>query len=441
MISTPETMAKAWQKSSLLERRKRAPLVPFPEAKGGSYEHADADGVQGVQPMLFRIQSTEALSDCTTAESTNASPAVTPGMPCEGCCESTPPEKTNACPRHAWTATTSPSLPGKIRREENKTSLRVRRNRRHPSIDCELVKQAAESDPFIHSQCPTLTDRYDGFQKLGEGSCGVVYKVRSRKDNEEVAIKVIRMQDEELLSIARKEYEMLRQVSHPNIIKAIDFFTYSMGAVLVLDYFEGKNLTRAVREAPGRRLWESTVQHVSIQLLGAIAKLHSCGIIHRDVKADNILLSHDLSDLRLVDFNAAKLLADGPALTMTGTVEYMPPEVLYGESPSQASDVWAAGLCIYLMLDGRLPAERRALRPRFDCQAAALFGKAPSCQGALVCLEGEKWERLTEACKETVKDCLETCPSLRPTAADMLTRAWLSRGPREMRLLQAAALN
>jgi len=413
-------MAELLQKSSLLERRKRPSLLPFAEVKEGGYKHADADGVHGSQPMLFRMGSTEALSDYTTAESNNASPAVTPGRPCQACCEYTPSE-IQACPRPAWTATTSMPLPGKIRREEEKTSLRVRRNRRFicPSIDCELVRQGEERDPFIHSQCPVLTDRYDGFQKLGEGSCGVVYKVRSRQDNEVVAIKVIRMHDEERLSIARKEYEVLRQVCHPNIIKAVDFFTYSMGAVLVLDYFEGKHLTRAVREAPGRRLRESTAQHVSIQLLGAIAKLHSCGIIHRDVKADNILLSHDLSDLRLVDFNAAKHLADGPALTMTGTVEYMPPEVLYGESPSQAADVWAAGLCIYLMLDGRLPAERRTLRPRFDCQA-------PLRQGALVCLEGEKWERLSEACKETVKDCLETCPDLRPMAADMLTRAWLS---------------
>jgi len=278
------------------------------------------------------------------------------------------------------------------------------------------------ADSVAHSRCSRLAEAYDGFQKLGEGSTGVVYKVRDRRDNKEVALKVMRMDDdEEQLQIAQKEYDLLKHVSHPNIIKALDFFTFSMGAALVLDYFDGKKLSKAVREAPGRHLQESAACHLSAQLLGAVHHLHSRSVIHRDIKADNILVSPDLTDLRLVDFNAAKQLRESQALTMTGTVDYMPPEVLSGESPSQAGDVWAVGLCIYLMLNGRLPSERRALRLRLDS-----LDEVPLYRGSLVRLDGDSWEDISEPCKDVVRDSLQYNHDLRPTASTVLAMPWFA---------------
>lgn len=290
-----------------------------------------------------------------------------------------------------------------------------------PSINCELVFQAQDSstDPFA---CLRLTEQYDGFEKLGEGSCGVVYKVRSRADNKEVAIKVMRMHDEENLSIAQKEFDLLRQVNHPNIIRALDFFTYAMGAVLVLDYFAGNKLMKAVRRMPGRHLQESTARRLSVQLLGAVGHLHERGVIHRDVKADNILVSFDMSDLRLVDFNAAKQIAESQALTMTGTVDYMPPEVLQGESPSQAGDIWAVGLCLYIMLDGNLPSERRALHRSLDGSPGL---QAHPHSGSLVLLGGKRWSDISESCKQVLRSCLEFNSDLRPKASDLMAMSWL----------------
>lgn len=420
--------------SSLLERRKRPPLLPVPwgAAKGG---YPCQDSQQDSQPLPSQ-QSVEAFSDTadyTTAESGNGTPCASPGISPVALAPRAKSEEASTASENDvvvlgdnfshWVPAESPSLPCKVRCEEATNSLRVRRKfLSRPQIDCQLVQAAAEqSDPWMHQQCPRLSDRYEGFEKLGEGSCGVVYRVRSKTDNKDVAIKVMRMNDEERLNIARREYDVLRQVSHPNIIKAIDFFKYSQGAVLVLDYFPGKKLARAVRDAPGRRLPECTAQQLSIQLLGAIAKLHECDIIHRDVKADNILVSHDLTDLRLVDFNAAKHLAEGAPLTMTGTIDYMPPEVIYGDSPSQASDIWGAGLCVYTMLDGRLPSEWRSLRPRL-----LNFTQANLQPGPLVRLEGEKWEHLSEPCKETVMALLENCHDSRVTAADVMARPWLA---------------
>jgi serine/threonine protein kinase len=233
----------------------------------------------------------------------------------------------------------------------------------------------------------------------------------------------MRMHDEENLSIAQKEFDLLRQVNHPNIIRALDFFTYAMGAVLVLDYFAGNKLMKAVRSMPGRHLQESTARRLSVQLLGAVGHLHERGVIHRDVKADNILVSYDMSDLRLVDFNAAKQIAESQALTMTGTVDYMPPEVLQGESPSQAGDIWAVGLCFYIMLDGKLPSERRALHRSLD--GGPGHQEHPQ-SGSLVLLGGKRWSRTSELCKKVLRSCLEFNSDLRPNASDLMAMSWLA---------------
>lgn len=380
---------------SLFERRGRElgkpPKLPSLVPKMG-YESSRSDVVE---VCSFRSSNSVDSRLSTAASSTSASPSASPG--------------------------TSPKIV--VRRDaEDLTPLRLRRNAfKAPLINCDLVHQDNCDDPFVHSQCSSLQDRYVGFEKLGEGSCGVVYKVRARTDNKEVAIKVMRMDDVEQLSMAQKEYDLLKHVSHPNVIRALDFFTYSRGAVLVLDYFEGRKLATAVRQAPGHHFQEATARLLSAQLLDAVAHLHLCGVIHRDIKADNILISADLTDLRLVDFNAAKRLAESQALTMTGTVDYMPPEVLQGESPGQPGDVWAIGLCLYLMLDGRLPSERRALRIRFDS-----LDEVPLHQGSLVKLEGDRWENLSEACKDVLRTCLQFHCDSRPAASAVFAMPWLA---------------
>jgi serine/threonine protein kinase len=295
------------------------------------------------------------------------------------------------------------------------------------------VLQEQLADSFAVSDCARLSEEYEGFEKLGEGSCGVVYKVRSRADSKDVALKVMRMDDEEHLLNARNEYKLLKHITHPKVIRALDFFTYSMGAVMVLDFFDGLKLSKAVRQAPGKRFNESCARQLSVQLVSAVSHLHSCGVIHRDVKADNVLVSRDGTDLRLVDFNAAKQVADSAPLTMTGTVEYMPPEVLRGQSPSEAGDVWAIGLCLCLMLTGQLPSERRALHISFDGMDVA-----PDMVGSLVRLDGGSWKVVSEPCKEVVRDCLELCCESRPSSSDILARPWFAMNAVEVEPVPAS---
>jgi len=284
-------------------------------------------------------------------------------------------------------------------------------------IDC----VSARDNLFTQSARRNVEDNFELLEALGQGTTGCVYRARRRADDERVALKVMRMEDEELLAIARNEYEILRTIEHPNVVQALDFFTYRMGAVLVLEFFEGQTLESAVREAPRQRLRERPeAVCLFAGLAQAIAHLHAMRIIHRDVKAANMLVSNDLRSLKLIDFNTARCVLEG-ALTMTGTADYLPPEVLLGESLSEAGDVWAAGLCLHLMLSGNLPYQRLSFATNRD------FGLAVrSRAGAPLSGDGAPCPDLSEACGAVLRGCLEIDPQLRLSAAELLETAWVA---------------
>jgi serine/threonine protein kinase len=150
--------------------------------------------------------------------------------------------------------------------------------------------------------------------------------------------------------------------------------------------------------------------------------LHSLGIVHRDVKAQNVLVSADMRELRLVDFNAATQELEG-SLTMTGTVDYMPPEALLGESPQEGADIWASGVCLYLMLSGSLPGKRKHFK------SLAEFARAMISGG--ISVDGEAWEQISSACKAVLWQCLEVDLAKRSLAKDVLQNKWMCQWPCE----------
>jgi serine/threonine protein kinase len=220
--------------------------------------------------------------------------------------------------------------------------------------------------------------------------------------------------DPEFLAIMEKEYQILKQIEHPHIIRAYDFFSSVDNSVLVMELFDGPSLESMVRSSEGRHLQVDTSRLLFCQLLQAIDYLHRHRIVHRDVKAANILVSQDQKDLRLVDFNTARCLREGLSLTMTGTLDYAAPEILQGESPSECGDIWSAGLCLHFMLAGRLPRRRE--------QFASLPDFAEAVATRKVTLHGRRWSGIPESCKVMLQQCLEVNMSLRPTAATLLGR-------------------
>lgn len=300
---------------------------------------------------------------------------------------------------------------------------REHRLKSRPSIDCNLIQNDGAPTPFSLSDPQGISKRFEVHEALGEGTTGVVRRAIRRHDGQQVALKMMRMDDEELLTTAKQEFELLRSIDHPHIIEAYDFFTYRMGAVMVLEYFAGKTLDDAVNGAPGGRLSENVAQGLFNPLALAVDHLHQQGIIHRDVKASNILVSDDLLDLKLVDFNTAQRVLEGGALTMTGTVDYLPPEVLLGESLSKKSDVWALGLCLHLMIAGKLPVERLLFSSRVE------FAEALASQEAR--LSGQEWQHISKPCRSLLRRCLATNPDVRIAATDILSSDWLGTEQRQ----------
>jgi cell division control protein CDC15 len=287
-----------------------------------------------------------------------------------------------------------------------------------PSIDFDLVKAHNDKiSSFDPADRQAVEKNFEVHEALGQGTTGVVCRAVRRSDGQQVALKMMRMDDEELLNIARQEFELLRTIEHPHIIEALDFFSYSMGAVMVLSYFAGQTLEESVHNMEDGYMPEDMSKRLFNALTMAVDHLHQQGIIHRDVKASNILVSNDRMDLKLVDFNTAQRVLEGGALTLTGTVDYLPPEVLLGESLCEKSDVWAVGLCLHLMLTGTLPVERRLFSSRIDF-AQALCSEE-------VRLSNQRLQFISLPCKDVLGSCLEPHPQQRADAATLLATQWL----------------
>ena len=249
---------------------------------------------------------------------------------------------------------------------------------------------------------------------------------------------------QEMGQIVKREYETLTTLTHPYIIKAIDYFTQSEQAIIVLEYFQGETLTRAVRTSCVKTggLTEEQARRVFQMLLSAVEYLHARHIIHRDIKGDNVLLgciiqfrvcplmllpccafelrlvSGDFNDLRLIDFNVAGRLLEGDSLTVTGTQEYWPPELFRDLSTrsiwegagmaGKAGDIWSAGLCLHLLMTGQLP-RRAADFKNVEAFKEAVVTKPVSCQGP-------SWKEISTPGRDVLQRCMQMEPQLRPTA-------------------------
>jgi len=238
-----------------------------------------------------------------------------------------------------------------------------------------------------------------------------------KSDQKEVALKCLEAKDEEVLQCRKQEYEVLRQLKHPNIVEALDFLICGSLAVVVLSLHDGATLEGAVRTADNGCFSETQSQNLFLQLMTAVAYMHSKRVIHRDIKAENLFISPDARTLHVGDFNTAKQLLDGGSLTMTGTMEYAAPEVLEGESPSEQQDVWSAGLCLHIMMTGSLPR-------RLHCfKTVDAFREAVSSKP--VDWTRSQWRNASEDCKDTIGNCMAVKKTARPEAPNVLRMPWL----------------
>jgi serine/threonine protein kinase len=203
-------------------------------------------------------------------------------------------------------------------------------------------------------------DRYKILDLLGQGGMATVYKAYDTRLEREVAVKVIRHEafPPEVLNDALKRFEReaksLARLSHPNIVKVLDYGEFEGSPFLVMEYLPGGTLKQRIGEPMS---WQDAM-HLILPVARGVEYAHNREIIHRDIKPSNILLAeHGMPTLS--DFGIAKLFQnEGAALTASGmamgTPEYMAPEQWTGKTGPQA-DMYSLGVILYEMVTGRRP--------------------------------------------------------------------------------------
>ena len=204
-----------------------------------------------------------------------------------------------------------------------------------------------------------LDDRYEILELIGSGGMANVYKARCHRLNRLVAIKILKSDLAENADFRRRfhdESQAVAQLSHANIVSVYDVSTNPDTEYIVMELIDGITLKQYM-ERRGRMDWRESL-HFITQIMRGLSHAHSRGIIHRDIKPQNIMVLRDGS-VKVADFGIACLANAGQTLTQEalGSVHYISPEQARGDRIDARSDIYSAGVVLYEMLTGRLPFE------------------------------------------------------------------------------------
>ncbi|MDK2586152.1 Stk1 family PASTA domain-containing Ser/Thr kinase [Romboutsia sedimentorum] len=204
-----------------------------------------------------------------------------------------------------------------------------------------------------------LGNRYEIIRKVGDGGMAFVYEAKDRLLNRTVAVKVLRpefVDDEEFLGKFKREAEAVASLSHPNIVNVYDVGEDGKVHYIVMEFIDGQNLKEIIKNEG--TLDEYTALDITKQIAMALSSAHKKGIVHRDIKPHNILISNEGRIVKVADFGIAKAVSNS---TMTnigsiiGSVHYFSPEQAKGKFVTSNADLYSLGIVLYEMLIGKVP--------------------------------------------------------------------------------------
>ncbi|TNV86699.1 hypothetical protein FGO68_gene563 [Halteria grandinella] len=259
--------------------------------------------------------------------------------------------------------------------------------------------------------------------QLGKGSYGAVYKAFDKLTKTFVALKVIKRT---LLSV--EEYDMiaseielslvLSEDCHPGLTRLRDVYRSPDQVVLVMDLVEGVNLFSWLMANQNKRLYsEKVALRIFSTLAETLRHVHGRGVVHRDIKLDNVIISIDEGfrnvQTKIIDFGLSILLLQGETHTKTlGSIAYLSPEIVRQSPHSFATDIWSLGIVLYTLLTGRMPFINQCLEKTMHNIKHKDINFNQTC-----------WRRVSIEGKDLVVKMLSKQASERPRAAELLQHA------------------
>jgi len=278
---------------------------------------------------------------------------------------------------------------------------------------------SALKDKFITSR---LGRRYKLGNLVGSGAFGTVVECTDEDSPEHAkyACKIIRRAtfSEQLIKNNEREIEILRTISHPNVIGMLDECLDERNYYFILPLMKGKDLFDKITNSPGRKLPEAEARRVMLQIVAGLRYLHSLGICHRDLKPENILCTEGKDySIKITDFGYSRFYD----LTMTtedvGTIQYRAPEILRHMEYTAECDMWSLGVVAYVMLTGCFP----FFGPDNEIRARACGGQY---NRDILC-------DVSESARDFIAKLIVVDPEARLSIDEVLEHPWLLSDPRK----------